>query len=189
MTSNSGVKGRSGTHFSKKRKTLQNCIANNHPLWVNWRRVAWLLLETIQTKYLFPPYLNLPLVDRPGLLGTLMQPGQCHGKFPYHWRSVQQLLLSPWSERRLLLDHSSNAARCDLSHSQDSSQGPARASPLTALRLHRHWRWKEGRKRWCETNRSTGATALHLTTGKCFRGLCSNRETEVVDLKPYLESK
>ena len=97
------------------------------------------------TKCLFPPYLNLPLVDRPGLPGTLMQSGRCHGKSPYHWRSVQQLLPSPWSERRLLLDHSSNAARCDLSHSQGSSQVPARASPLTALRLHMHWRWKEGR--------------------------------------------
>lgn len=99
------------------------------------------------TKCLFPPYLNLPLVDRPGLPGTLMQSGRCHGKFPYHWRSVQQLLPSPWSERRLLLDHSSNAARCDLSRSQGSSQVPARASPLTARRLHMRWRWKEGRKR------------------------------------------
>lgn len=123
------------------------------------------------TKCLFPPYLNLPLVDRPGLLGTLMQSGRCHGKFPYHWRSVQRLLPSPWSERRLLLDHSSNAARCDLSHSQGSSQVPARASPLTALRLHMHWRCKEGRKRWCERNQNTGTTALHLTTGKCFRNL------------------
>lgn len=121
------------------------------------------------TKCLFPPYLNLPLVDRPGLPGTLMQSGRCHGKFPYHWRSVQQLLPSPWSERRLLLDHSSNAARCDLSRSQGSSQVPARASPLTARRLHMRWRWKEGRDG--VRDRSTGATALHLTAGKCFRNL------------------
>lgn len=107
------------------------------------KKAAWLLLETIRTRCLSPP----PLANRPGLLGTLMQSGRCYGKFPYHWRSVQQLLPSPWSEWRLLLDHSSNAAQCDLSHSQDSGQVPARASPLTALHPHMHWLWKEGRKK------------------------------------------
>lgn len=99
-----------------------------------------------------------------------MQSGRCHGRFPYHWRSAQQRLPSPWSTQRLLPDHFLSAEQHDLFHSQDWDQAPAKASRQRSPHPHRHLLWKERDKRKLKQ----GVATLHLPTEACSAELHSH---------------